>query len=96
MTSAGVSVVIMSAQPPADELSFDAALDQLETLARELEEGDIPLEQALEVYERAVGLFRTCRDRLAGVEAKLELLTRDLEGEPLTEPLPGSVETGSD
>jgi exodeoxyribonuclease VII small subunit len=86
----------MSAQPPADELSFDAALDQLETLARELEEGDIPLEQALEVYERAVGLFGTCRDRLAGVEAKLELLTRNLEGEPLTEPLPGSVETGSD
>ena len=32
------------------DLSFDAALEQLEGLARELEEGDIPLEQALEVY----------------------------------------------
>ncbi len=84
----------MSAQPPADDLSFDAALEQLEGLARELEEGDIPLEQALEVYERAVGLFRACRDRLAGVEAKLELLTRDLEGEPLTTPLVAPAETG--
>ena len=62
--------------------------------ARELEEGDIPLEQALEVYERAVGLFRACRDRLTGVEAKLELLTRDLEGEPLTTPLVAPAETG--
>ena len=85
----------MSAQPPLDELSFDVALGQLEGLARELEEGDIPLEQALEVYERAVGLFRACRERLAGVEAKLELLTRDLEGEPLTTPLPGPGETGN-
>ncbi len=84
----------MSAEPPADDLGFDAALEQLESLARELEEGDIPLEQALEVYERAVGLFRACRDRLTGVEAKLELLTRDLEGEPLTTPLGAPAETG--
>ncbi len=77
----------MSNEPAADDLSFDAALDQLEILARHLEEGDIPLEESLAVYERAVGLFRTCRDRLAGVEEKLELLTRDLEGEPITTPL---------
>ncbi len=84
----------MSDEAAADDLSFDAALDQLEVLARELEEGDIPLEQSLEVYERAVGLFRACRDRLAGVEAKLELLTRDLEGEPLTAPMEPPAETG--
>ncbi|HJO04628.1 MAG TPA: exodeoxyribonuclease VII small subunit [Acidobacteriota bacterium] len=80
----------MPAQDPADDLTFDEALEQLEGLARELEEGDIPLEQALQVYERAVGLFRACRDRLAGVEAKLELLTRDLDSEPLAPP----AETG--
>jgi len=70
-----------------DTLSFDAALAQLEELARQLEEGDIPLEDALEVYERAVQLFRHCRQRLEGVEHKLETLTRDLDElpEPATE-----------
>lgn len=72
---------------PVQNLSFDAALEQLEALAQQLEGGDIPLEDALRVYERAVELFSHCRARLAGVEQKLELLTRDLEGEPTTEPL---------
>lgn len=84
----------MSAEQSTDDLSFDAALGQLEELARELEEGDIPLEQALEVYEQAVGLFRICRDRLTGVEAKLELLTRDLEGEPVATVLATPAEPG--
>lgn len=72
---------------PVNTLSFDAALEQLEALAQQLEGGDIPLEDALRVYERAVELFSHCRTRLAVVEQKLELLTRDLEGEPVTEPL---------
>jgi len=74
---------------PVETLSFDEALHQLEALAQQLETGDIPLEDALRVYERAVELFRHCRARLEGVEHKLELLTRDLDGEPTTEPLAG-------
>lgn len=73
--------------PQASELTFDVALERLEGLAQQLENGDIPLEDALEVYERAVKLFRHCRDRLEGVEQRLETLTRDLDGEPVTEEL---------
>lgn len=73
-----------TADPQSAELTFDAALEHLEQLARQLENGDIPLEDALEVYERAVGLFRHCRDRLEGVEQRLEKLTRDLDGDPVT------------
>ena len=75
-----------------DELSFDKALEQLELLARQLEQGDIPLEDALRVYERAVELFGHCRDRLQGVERKLELLTRNLDGDVVTTPLDASTE----
>jgi exodeoxyribonuclease VII small subunit len=64
-------------------LTFDVALERLEALAQQLENGDIPLEDALEVYERAVSLFRHCRTRLEGVEQRLETLTRDLDGEPV-------------
>ena len=74
-----------AAEPSTPDLSFDVALEHLEALARQLENGDIPLEDALEVYERAVSLFRHCRGRLEGVEQRLESLTRDLDGAPVTE-----------
>lgn len=70
-----------------DELPFDKALARLEALADKLEGGDIPLEDALAVYEEAVGLFRHCSGRLAGVEQRLEKLTDDLDGTLATEPL---------
>lgn len=77
----------MSENESPNELSFDAALEQLEALAHQLEDGDIPLEESLQVYERAVALFRHCRTRLTHVEQKLELLTRGLDDEPALEPI---------
>ena len=68
-----------------ENLAFDEALERLEQLAAQLEDGDIPLEESLRVYEEAVGLFRHCRTRLNSVEQKLELLTRGLDDEPLVE-----------
>lgn len=73
--------------PDVQEMSFDEALEKLEAAARKLESGDVPLEEALQVYERAVRLFRHCNERLAKVEERLELLTRDLDGEPRVRPL---------
>jgi len=68
------------------DLTFDQALTRLEELSGKLEQGDIPLEDALEVYERAVGLFALCRDRLDGMEQRIEKLTEDLDGTLRTEP----------
>jgi len=72
---------------PIEELAFDAALGRLEVLAGQLEDGDVPLEESLRVYEQAVALFRHCRARLTRVEQKLEVLTRDLDSEPVTSPI---------
>ncbi len=70
-----------------ESLSFDDALVKLEELAAHLEEGDIPLEQALEVYETAVHLFAFCRQRLDGMEQRIERLSATLDGTITTEPL---------
>lgn len=75
-----------------EELPFDEALDRLESLAGELEDGAVPLEESLRVYEQAVALFRHCRSRLSHVEQKLEVLTRDLDGEPITQPADDSAD----
>ena len=77
-----------------EDLTFDEALRQLEELAAKLEEGDIPLEDALKVYERAVGLFSLCRGRLDTMEQRIELLTEDLDGSLKTEPANLPVDDG--
>lgn len=82
----------MSNEESIEDLPFDTALDQLEALAEQLEDGDVPLEESLRVYEQAVALFRHCRARLGSVEQKLEILTRDLDEEPTTTPIDGSTE----
>ena len=82
----------MTENESLQDLSFDTALEQLEALAHQLEDGDIPLEESLQVYERAVALFRHCRTRLTNVEQKLELLTRGLDGEPDLEPVEPDVD----
>ncbi len=70
-----------------ESLTFDNALLKLEELAAHLEEGDIPLEQALEVYETAVHLFAFCRRRLDGMEQRIERLSETLDGKITSEPL---------
>lgn len=86
----------MSDAPRTDvgELSFDEALERLEKAAEQLEAGDVPLEDALRVYERSVRLFRHCNERLAHVEQRLELLTRDLDGGPVATRLEDDEDDG--
>lgn len=61
--------------------TFEQSLDELEQIVRSLEEGDMPLEESLELFEKGVKLARECRDRLAKAEKRIEVLTRDINGE---------------
>ncbi len=70
-----------------DSLTFDQALVKLEALAAHLEEGDVPLEEALKIYETAVHLFSFCQQRLDGMEQRIEQLAEALDGTLSTEPL---------
>ena len=54
---------------------FEAAIAELESVVKKLEEGDLPLEQSLALYERGVQLSRYCHARLAEAERRIEVLT---------------------
>lgn len=61
--------------------TFEESLNELEAIVKKLEEGDMPLEESLELFERGVRLSRDCRDRLTKAERRIELLTKDANGE---------------
>ena len=69
------------------QVSFETALEQLEKIVEELEDGEIGLEASLQRYEDGVKLLRQCYDILQHAERRIELLTGVGEdGRPTTEP----------
>jgi exodeoxyribonuclease VII small subunit len=59
---------------------FERSLGELEELVTKLEQGDVPLEEALKTFERGVALTRQCQTALRAAQQKVEmLLTRDGE-----------------
>lgn len=63
-------------------LSFEEALKQLETIVENLERGDIPLEQSINIYERGESLKKHCERLLKVAEAKVEKIQLSGEGHP--------------
>jgi exodeoxyribonuclease VII small subunit len=53
---------------------FEAAIAELESIVKKLEEGDLPLEQSLVLYERGVQLSRFCHQKLEEAERRIEIL----------------------
>jgi len=56
-------------------LSFEEALTELEATVRQLEEGNLPLTEAIALYERGMGLAKQCSDLLDGAQLQVEQLT---------------------
>ncbi len=74
--------------PTASEgpLSFEVGLQQLEAIVKEMESGELPLERALELFERGVKLSDACRKQLEDAETRVEILMKragDVQPEPL-------------
>jgi len=59
----------------AKDLSFEDALAELEAAVRQLEEGNLPLTEAIALYERGMGLAQQCSDLLDGAQLQVEQLT---------------------
>ncbi len=72
--------------------NFEASLTALEKIVRELERGDLPLEQSLELFEHGVRLSRECQERLNQAERRIEILMRDAKGQPVTNAFTGDEE----
>jgi exodeoxyribonuclease VII small subunit len=62
--------------PPPAAPSFEACLDELEKVVKELETGDLPLEKSLDLFSRGMALSETCRKQLEEAETRVEILTR--------------------
>lgn len=59
------------------ELSFEAAMERLEQIVQQLEQGDAPLEQAIELFQEGMQLSRFCNQKLEQVERKIEMLIEE-------------------
>jgi len=65
-------------EQPAAQPDFEQSLTELEALVSKLEQGDVPLEDALKTFERGVTLTRQCQSALRAAQQKVEiLLTRN-------------------
>ena len=64
----------MTEPTPIEQLTFEVALDELETIVTQLERGETPLEDTIARFERGVALARRCEDRLDEADRKVALL----------------------
>ncbi len=70
------------------QMSFERAIEELETIVKRLEEGKVPLEESVAIYERGEALKRRCEDLLRQAEARVQKITLDAAGNPTgSEPL---------
>ncbi len=68
--------------PDVKQLSFERAIEELETIVKRLEEGKVPLEESVAIYERGELLKRRCEELLRQAEARVEKITLDAAGKP--------------
>ena len=62
-----------------DEVRFEEALKQLEAIVTRLELGDLPLEEALSIFEEGIRLTKICSQRLNEAERRVNILVRSAD-----------------
>jgi exodeoxyribonuclease VII small subunit len=60
--------------------TFEQSLNDLERIVKQLEEGDLALEESLKLFEEGVKLSRECRERLTSAERRIQVLMKDANG----------------
>ncbi|MCJ7581129.1 MAG: exodeoxyribonuclease VII small subunit [Candidatus Aminicenantes bacterium] len=68
------------------DLSFEKALAELENIVSKLEEGGLPLNESLSLFEKGVKMAKFLREELEKAEKKTEILLKDESGEVKAEP----------
>ena len=71
---------------PIESLSFEQAMAELETLVKRLEEGRLPLEEAIQAFERGSLLKKQCEQKLQAAKMRVEQITLNIDGSVKTEP----------
>ena len=75
---------------PVDQMTFEQAMKELETVVGKLERGDVALDESISLYERGALLKKRCEDELKRAEEKVAAITLDASGQPTgTKPVEG-------
>ncbi len=75
---------------PVDQMTFEQAMKELETVVGKLERGDVALEESISLYERGAALKKRCEEKLKEAEEKVAAITFDGDGAPSgTRPVEG-------
>ncbi|WP_293748389.1 exodeoxyribonuclease VII small subunit [uncultured Paraglaciecola sp.] len=65
----------MTTRKKPESLTFEQSMQELETLVSKMEQGDLPLEDALQSFERGIQLARHSQQKLKDAEQKVHILT---------------------
>lgn len=69
-----------SSKKESAKKTFEQSLARLEKIVDALEQGEVPLENAIALYEEGIGLSKECMETLARAELKIKKLSKDLSG----------------
>ncbi len=69
-------------QTPVEDMSFEAAMAELEKVVGQLERGDVALEESIALYERGAALKKRCEAKLNEAQEKVAAITLDADGKP--------------
>ena len=72
---------------PKEKLTFEAAMERLEQVVRQLEKGDTPLEEAMALFEEGTGLLKQCSQTLDKAEQQVAKLFPGQDGAPVEAPM---------
>jgi len=72
----------MSEQKKIEEMSFEEAIRELESVVTALDRGDVALEESISLYERGAALKARCEAKLKEAEEKVAQITLDADGQP--------------
>ena len=67
-------------ETPVENMSFEQAMKELETVVGQLERGDVALDASISLYERGAALKKRCEDELKRAEEKVAAITLDANG----------------
>ena len=68
----------------AENITFEKAIEELEDIIQSLEQGDVPLDNTIELYERGAKLKDICEKKLKNAEIKIKKINKDTKTEEIS------------
>ncbi|MCS7080364.1 MAG: exodeoxyribonuclease VII small subunit [Chloracidobacterium sp.] len=86
----------MPAKKANEPPSYEAALAELEQIVQQMEDGQLPLETSLDLFERGMMLARLCRERLTAAEQRIETILKSADGDFVIAPFTPAADDADD